>query len=522
MSISSAIISATAGAPAGFYESIVGGVETFGNFLWGGNWNNTQIVPLTGPITYLLLGTGLYLMIGLKFMPIRQLPRAVRSIFAKRPDDEDGAISPFQALATALSGQVGTGNLAGVATALTIGGPGAIFWMWVTAMVGMASAYSESMLAVRYREHPKDGQSAVAGGPMYYIKHGLGKSWMWLAVLFAAGTVFSAVATGNMIQANSLTTGISDVLTEFQMPVPKWMIGAGLAVLVFIVIIGGIKSIGSVAGKIVPTMALAYVLFAIVTLIVNATEIPAAFMSIINGAFNGHSAAGGFLGATMAAGLRIGAERGLFSNEAGQGSAPIAHAAARTKDPIQQGKIAMVGTFMDTMIICTMTALVILTATGSFTHGDGGIADYAWQSDLQGIAVTTAAFDASFDFGRLFIVGILSLFVFTTILGWAYYGERAIAYLGGEKLVMPFRMFWVVMVFVGSLQEVDFIWRLGGIANAAMAAPNLIALLFLSFAIFRLTKEHDAKIKDGSLDVDYDASAHVDDGQAEDGDKPKD
>lgn len=498
------------------YETIVGGIETFSDFLWGGNWGDNAILPV-GPITILLLGTGLYLMVGLRFMPIRQLPRAFRSVFSGGHDKEDGAISPFQALSTALSGQVGTGNLAGVATAITLGGPAAIFWMWVTALVGMASAYSESMLAVRYREHPKDGQSSVAGGPMYYIKNGLGKWWIWLAVLFSVGTLFSAIATGNMIQSNSLTNGVVGALGNADILDPealssKMIVGAVIAVITFIVIIGGIKSIGSVAGKVVPLMAVTYVLVALVTLVMNAAEIPAAFGLIFGGLFEPQAAAGGFLGASISAGIRFGVERGLFSNEAGQGSAPIAHAAARTKDPVQQGKIAMVGTFLDTMVICTMTALVILTVTGDFVYNEAGdVIDYAWLAGLEGIQVTQAAYQNAIPMGDWYIAFILAFFAFTTILGWSYYGERAIAFLGGEKLVMPFRLVWVVMVFVGALQQVDVIWRLGGIANAAMAAPNLIALIFLSGMVFKITKEHDAKIKDGVLDVDYDASAHVDD-----------
>ena len=513
---------------ANLYETVVGGIETFSDFLWGGNWGDTTLLPV-GPITILLLGTGLYLMIGLRFMPLRQLPRAFRSLLAKRDGNDDGAISPFQALATALSCQVGTGNLAGVATAITLGGPAAIFWMWITALVGMASAYSESMLAVRYREHPKDGSSSVAGGPMYYIRNGLGKNWMWLAVLFAVGTLFSALATGNMIQSNSLTNGIVTALGNAEVMDPdalssKMIVGVILAALTFIVIIGGIKSIGSVAGRVVPIMAITYVAVAVVTLVINFQEVPAAFFSIFEGLFEPAAAAGGFLGATIAAGIRFGVERGLFSNEAGQGSAPIAHAAAQTKDPVQQGKIAMVGTFLDTIVICTMTALVILTVTGDFVYNEAGdVIDYAWQAGLEGIEVTQGAYAASMPFGDWYIAIILMFFAFTTILGWSYYGERAIAFLFGEKAVLPFRLVWVAFVFIGALQQVDVIWRLGGIANAAMAAPNLLALLMLSAAVFKITREHDAKIVEGGLDVDYDASAHVDDAPTEtDTDTPAD
>lgn len=455
-------------------------VDQVSAFIWG------------GPMIILLLGTGLFFMIRLKGRPFVRLLPAFGALWKGRGTEGregGGEISPWNALSTALSGQVGTGNLAGVATAITLGGPGAIFWMWMTALVGMAAAFAESSLAVKYRETHPDGH--VHGGPMFYIKNGLGKNWSVLAILFAVGTLFSALATGNMIQANSIANGISSATTA-----PTWIVGVVVAVLAFAVIIGGIKSIGSVAGKVVPAMALGYILVAFFVLIFNADKIPAAFGMIFGYAFGVQEAAGGIAGYAILQVVRFGVERGLFSNEAGQGSTAIAHAASKTDNPVRQGEIAMLGTFIDTIVICTMTALVILVVQGEFPNGDAGVVEYAWQSsELQGIAVTTAAYSVGVPGGQYLIATILAVFAFTTILGWSYYAEQAITYLFGDKAAKPFRFVWVVFVFIGSLQQVDFIWKLGGIANAAMAAPNLIAILALSGVVIAMTKEEDAKKK---------------------------
>ena len=346
-------------------DAIIGPIETFSNFIWGGSWNDTQLLPM-GPLAIVLLGTGLFMMFRIGARPLRRFVPALAEVWqGRKAQGEDGAITPWQALSTALSGQVGTGNLAGVATALTLGGPGAIFWMWITAIFGMALAFAESSLAVKYRETDEYGR--INGGPMYYIKNGLGKKWIWLAVIFCIGTLFSALVTGSMIQANSITeAAIETGSSVFGVTIPNWLVGIIIGTLVFAVIIGGIKSIGSVAGKVVPLMAGAYVLIAFVVLLVNAPKVPAAFMEIIGSAFGLQEAVGGATGYAVLAAIRAGIARGLFSNEAGQGSAPIAHAAARTKNPVQQGEIAMIGVFLDTVVICTMTALVILTVTGDF------------------------------------------------------------------------------------------------------------------------------------------------------------
>ncbi|MEM1105571.1 MAG: sodium:alanine symporter family protein [Pseudomonadota bacterium] len=349
------------------FGAIVGVIQNVAGLIWGGTWGDTVIFPFQiGPLAIVLLGTGLFMMVRIGARPLRRFGPAVAEVWAgRKAQGEDGAITPWQALSTALSGQVGTGNLAGVATAISLGGPGAIFWMWITAIFGMALAFSESSLAVKYREQDTDGR--ISGGPMYYIKNGLGKGWGWLAVIFCLGTLFSAMATGSMIQANSITKAAMELTnTEMGLSIPNWAFGIVISLLVFAVIIGGIKSIGSVAGRVVPFMAAAYVLVAFGVLVANASEVPAAFWQIIASAFGLSEAMGGVAGYGVMQAVRFGIARGLFSNEAGQGSAPIAHAAAKTKSPVMQGEIAMIGVFIDTMIICTMTALVILTVTGDF------------------------------------------------------------------------------------------------------------------------------------------------------------
>jgi len=463
-------------------------------------------IPLLGDmplLAILLLGTGLYLTVLLRFMPIYRIPAAFVLLWKGRKvkPGEEGQITPFAALMTALSSTVGTGNLAGVATAITLGGPGAIFWMWMTALVGMATKYAESLLAVRYREVDADGN--FKGGPMYYIKNGLGPKWRWLAILFSVGTLAGAVAAGNMVQSN----GIADVVNE-SFGAPRIATGFVLAALAFVVIIGGIKSIGKFASKLVPFMAFSYVAAAIIVLIMNASGIPGAFKLIFEGAFSGTAATGGFSGALVALAIRAGIARGLFSNEAGQGSAPIAHAAAKTKDPVQQGTIAMLGTFIDTIVICTMTALVILTVKGNFTADVGGVSqavDFAWQSNLEGARITSAAFAAGIPGGGLIITLALMVFAFTTILGWSYYGERAISFLFGEKAVLPFRVIWCVFTFAGALLTVQSVWKLGDIGNAVMAAPNLVAVLLLSGVVASMTRGG----KDTRPIQPHDKSAHA-------------
>lgn len=485
---------------------VIGIIENVSNVIWSGTWGDTTIVPVP-PMVVILLGAGLYIMAGLRFYPILKLGSAFAGLFKGRKSEGSGEISPFAALSTALSGQVGTGNLAGVAGAIAIGGPGAIFWMWVTAIIGMALAFAEGALAIRYREKTPEGH--YRGGPMSYISLGLGPKWAWLAVVFCFATLFSALITGNGIQANAVADSFNELFG-----MEEWVAGIIVAVAVFIVIIGGIKSIGKVAESVIPFMALTYIVLALIALAMNASAVPATFALIFESAFSSTAAAGGFVGASFIIAIRAGVERGLFSNEAGQGSTPIAHAVAQNDDPASQGRFAMLGTFIDTVIVCTMTALVILTVQGQFvlTGADGAstFVNTVWTSDLgpekmAGFATTSSAFASVFPMevlgvplGTLIVSIVLILFVFTTLLTWSYYGERAITFIydkvpgatsGGEKILhFIWRVIWCVAIYFGSFAPLDTIWRLGGISNALMTLPNLIALLLLSGVVFKLAK----------------------------------
>ncbi|MDX1457829.1 MAG: sodium:alanine symporter family protein [Marinobacter sp.] len=424
------------------------------------------------PMLVMILGVGLFLSIGLKFMPILKLGAGFRLMWQGRTGTvEDGEIPPFQALMTALSATVGTGNIAGVATAVFLGGPGALFWMWLTALVGMATKYSEAVLAVRFRE--VDERGAHVGGPMYYIRNGLGAKWAWLGVLFA---IFGAVAgfgIGNTVQANS----VADVLaTNFGLA--HWLSGVILMVLVGLVLIGGIKRIGHVASALVPFMAISYLVAGLLVLAINAAQIPAALELVFAHAFSPIAAQGGFAGAAIWAAIRFGVARGIFSNEAGLGSAPIAHAAAQTKNPVTQGMVAMLGTFIDTIIICSITGLVIITSG-------------TWTSGTEGASLTSMAFaDALPGVGNYVVAIALAIFAFTTILGWSFYGERCVEFLFGVKAIVPYRVLWVVAIYFGATSDLGFIWLLADTLNALMALPNLIALALLSPVVFKLTRDH--------------------------------
>ncbi|MCS6987348.1 MAG: amino acid carrier protein [Sphingomonadaceae bacterium] len=492
-------------------DRFVDHVVNVSDLLWGGTWGGEPVLPFP-PMVIALLGVGLFMMVGLRFYPLRRLGTALAGLFGRaRRGDGRGEISPFAALSTALSGQVGTGNLAGVATAIGLGGPGAIFWMWVTALVGMALAFAEGALSIRFRERGPEG--GWRGGPMTYIVQGLGPRWTWLAVLFCLGTLFSALVTGNGIQANSVADSLHELTGA-----PDWVGGLVTAAAVFLVIVGGIRTIGAVAERLVPVMAGSYLAMGGLALVLNLGSLPEALGRILHGAFNAQSATGGFAGAAVLMAIRAGVARGLFSNEAGQGSTPIAHAVARTDDPALQGRFAMLGTFIDTIVICTMTALVILTVEGPFTHrrADGTVeaVAHAWQSDLQGFAMTSGAFGAAFPWpvggvplGTLVAALALLLFVFTTLLTWSYYGERAITFLydrvpgasarGERRLHLAWRILWCLAIFVGSFQELDLVWRLGDIANALMALPNLVALAALSGVVFALARGEGTAARHG-------------------------
>jgi AGCS family alanine or glycine:cation symporter len=425
-----------------------------------------------GPLMLvIILGTGVFLQAGLKLVPIRRLGFGFALLWKGREKgSSEGEISPFDALMTSLSATIGTGNIAGVATAIFLGGPGALFWMWITAIVGMATKYAEAVLAVRFREVDELGNHV--GGPMYYIKNGLGKKWTWLAVTFA---VFGAVAgfgIGNTVQSNS----VASVMTE-NFGISPIVTGIILFVLTGAVILGGIKRIGAVAGKLVPFMAISYILCGLVVLAMNASEIPAAFGLIFKYAFTPAAEAGGFAGAAVWMAIRFGVARGVFSNEAGLGSAPIAHAAAATKGPINQGLIAMLGTFIDTILVCSITGLAIITSG-------------AWTSGATGAALTSAAFELTLPgVGGYIVAIVLAIFAFTTILGWSFYSEKCVEFLFGTKSIIPFRILWCIAVPIGATLDLGFVWLLADTLNALMALPNLLALILLSPLVFRLTKE---------------------------------
>ena len=424
-----------------------------------------------GPVTLvLLLGTGLYLSIGLRFITLRRIPAGLRLLLQGRAGKGEGDISPFSALMTSLSATIGTGNIAGVATAVALGGPGALFWMWITALVGMATKFAEAVCAVHFRE--QDDKGNYSGGPMYYIKNGLHKRWHWLAYAFALFGSLAGFGIANTVQSNSVSQVLDDAFS-----IPPLATGLVLMLLVGAVVLGGIKRISSVASFLVPMMALAYVLLSVLVILVNIEEVPGAIVTIVDSALNGSAAAGGFAGATVWAALRFGVARGIFSNEAGLGSAPIAHAAARTNQPVQQGMIAMLGTFIDTLIVCTMTGLVIV------------IMDVL-PSGISGASLTSMAFANAFPGGQYIVTLGLCLFAFTTMIGWSFYGERCVVFLLGTRAILPFRILWVLAIPVGTVVQLDLVWLIADTLNAFMAIPNLVALLLLGPLVFKLTRDY--------------------------------
>jgi len=417
----------------------------------------------------LLLGTGIFLTFGLGFLTLRRLPQAFRLLLTGLNSQGEGDIAPFRALMTSLSATIGTGNIAGVATAITLGGPGALFWMWITALFGMATKYAEGVLAVRYRE--RDELGGYSGGPMYYIRNGLGPRWAWLATAFALFGAMAGFGLANTVQSNSVAQVLIDI------GIPWQATGVVLMVLVGTVILGGIQRIAVTASAVVPVMALAYVLMSVIVIGLNIERVPAAFVTIISAAFNGASAAGGFAGATVWAAIRFGVARGIFSNEAGLGSAPIAHAAAQTNEPVEQGMIAMLGTFIDTLVVCTMTGLVIVL-TGVLDSGQSGA------------SLTAMAFGSALPGGEWVVTLGVVVFAVTTMIGWSFYGERCVVYLFGVRAIMPFRVLWVLAIPVGAGLNMGIVWLIADTLNAFMAIPNLVALLLLSPVVFTLSKEY--------------------------------
>lgn len=428
------------------------------------------------PLLMLLVGTGIWLTVRLGVLQVVRLPRALTLIFTSK-NDGSGDVNSFQSLMTALAATVGTGNIVGVATALKAGGPGALFWMWLAAFFGMATKYAEGLLAVKYRSVDKNGN--IAGGPMYYIEKGLGEKYRPLAVLFALfGVLCAYFGIGTFAQVNSIVE-----ITQLAAGIPVEYTGIVLTVLVAAITLGGLKSIARVAGKLVPTMALLYLIITAGILIFNIDALPAAIASVIESAFTPTAATGGFLGATVMMALRNGVARGVFSNESGLGSAPIVAAAAKTKWPAEQGLISMTGTFIDTIIICTLTGLSLIV-TG------------AWSGEFNGAAMTQQAFVSVYgNLGSLLLMIGLSLFAFTTILGWNYYGERCIEYLLGVKAILPYRLIFIGLIACGPFLKLEAIWILADIVNGLMAIPNLIALLGLTGVVVAETKRYFDYVK---------------------------
>ena len=459
-------------------------LDSIDSFVWG---------PV---LIVLILATGIYLTARLGFLQIRHLGKALK-FMVKNEDNGEGEVTSFGALCTALSATIGTGNIVGVATALVAGGPGALFWMEVAALFGMATKYAEGLLAVKYRTIDKEGH--VLGGPFYYIENGMGKNWKWLAKLFAFfGVCVGLMGIGTFTQVNGITSAVgnffdpnaSNTINVLGRETSIAVVIAGIILTVFValVVIGGLKRIATVSQVVVPFMAIIYVLFCLILLIFNIKQIPAAIVEIVTSAFGAKAVAGGALGAIIVA-MQKGIARGIFSNEAGLGSAPIAAAAAQTKEPVRQGLVSMTGTFIDTIVICTMTGLSIVI-TG------------AWDIGLEGVAVTTYAFQTGIPFAGEVIAFVLMLclifFAFTTILGWDYYSERCLEYLSGRRqgVVKGYRWLYILAVFIGPYFTVSEVWVIADIFNALMAIPNLIALLFLSNVIVTETKAYLARHKE--------------------------
>ena len=433
-------------------------LKAFDAFVWG------------PPLLTLLVGTGIYLTIRLGLLQVARLPKAFQLIFTK--DKGHGDVSSFAALCTALAATVGTGNIIGVATAIKVGGPGALFWMWMAAFFGMATKYAEGLLAIKYRS--KDANGAVAGGPMHYILLGMGEKWRPLAIFFAlAGVLVALLGIGTFTQVNSITESIQNTAQ-----VDPAITALVLSIFVGIAVFGGLKSISKVSTAVVPFMAIVYILGTLTVILFNIEKIPATLALIFTSAFSPVAAVGGFAGATIRTAIQNGVARGVFSNESGLGSAPIAAAAAKTNEPVEQGLISMTGTFIDTLIICTLTGLTILV-TG------------VWSGDLNGVALTQSAFSTIFsNFGPALLTIFLVLFAFTTILGWNYYGERCFEFLFGVRFIWLYRVVFVLMVLLGGFIELDMVWIIADIVNALMALPNLIALLVLSPVVIAETKKY--------------------------------
>lgn len=444
------------------------------NFIWG------------VPAMICIIGVGLYLSIGTRFIQIRKFPLAIKTtigrIFSKK-DSSDGTMTPFQAVCTALAATVGTGNIAGVAGAIAIGGPGAVFWMWVSAFLGMCTKFSEVTLAVHFRERNAHGD--YVGGPMYYIKNGLSKNWHWLAVLFSVFGVLTVFGTGNATQVNTITTAINTALLNYNLISPdsvktvNLVLGVVIAIIVGLVLLGGVKRIGKVTEKLVPFMALLYIVLSLGVVLLNIEHVPSVFASIINGAFNPSAVTGGIVGSFFLS-MKKGVSRGIFSNEAGLGTGSIAHACADTKKPVKQGLFGIFEVFADTIVICTLTALVILVSGVSVPYGADA-----------GAELTISGFTATYgNWVSIFTAVAMCCFAFSTIIGWGLYGARCIEFLFSVKVIRPFMIVYSLVAILGATMDLGLLWSIAETFNGLMSIPNLIALFLLSGAVVKLVKEY--------------------------------
>ena len=447
------------------------------NFIWG------------VPAMICIIGVGLYLSIRTRFLQIRKFPYAMKVTLGrmmKKKEASDGALTPFQAVCTALAATVGTGNVAGVAGAIAIGGPGAVFWMWVSALLGMCTKFAEVTLAVHFRE--TNAQGDLVGGPMYYIKNGLDKKWHFLAYLFAAFGVLAVFGTGNATQVNTITTAIDSALSSFNVlpadavNIVNLIIGVALAIIIALILIGGIKRIGNVTSKLVPFMAIMYIVLALGVIIFHIKSVPAVFASIIEGAFNPASVTGGVVGSFFMS-MKKGVSRGIFSNEAGLGTGSIAHACADTKKPVKQGFFGIFEVFVDTIIICTMTALVILCSGVPVNYGEAA-----------GAELTISGFTAVYgNWVSIFTAVAMCCFAFSTIIGWGLYGTRCIEFLFGSRSNKPFMVLYSLTAIVGATMNLGLMWSIAETFNGLMVIPNLIAVFLLSGVVVKMTKEYFAK-----------------------------
>lgn len=443
------------------------------------------------PAMVCILGVGLYLSFRTGFVQIRKFGFAIKATLGKmfnKDESVDGAITPFQAVCTALAGTIGTGNIAGVAGAIALGGPGAVFWMWCSALLGMCTKLTEVTLAVKYRERNADGE--YVGGPMYYIKNGLSKKWYWLAILYSVLGILTVFGTGNATQVNTITAAINTALLNFniisdaQLPTVKLIIGIIIAVLVALILIGGIKRIGNVTEKLVPFMALLYIVFALGVVFINIDNVPSVFKAIFEGAFNPSAVTGGAVGSLFIS-MRKGVSRGIFSNEAGLGTGSIAHACADTDEPVKQGLFGVFEVFADTIVVCTLTALVILCSGVAVEYGSAA-----------GAELTISGFTSTYGgWVSIFTAVALCCFAFSTILGWGLYGMRCVEFVFSSKWTKPFLVLYSLMAIVGATIDLDLIWSISDTCNGFMVIPNLIAVFLLSGTVIKMVGEYFSKNK---------------------------